>query len=447
MSVEGFVISSLVEEGSPKLAFQAGVTKDDFEIYDEEFDWVVSQAEKRRPITPRLFKKQFPRFDYLKSGERLVDLLEELKQERAYIEISSAIEETVTDLTSENAIEQAMRLRDILGGALKIHAPNSEAHVKSDWRGHARHMKELQTLAENGEVIGIPTGIPHFDHHFGGLQAETTYLFLGRPGDAKSMTLGKIAIEGAWAGFRWGLFSPEMTEHHHRCRMGTLWSAKNEIQKALNLKGAFRNRALKDGRGYNYKTYTRYLQWLEENVKGEVILFNRKYQRQKMSVSYIEARIEDYALDGIIVDPIYKLKSPRKRGNRWEELGEITDALTDISHAFNIPVVMSNQANRAYLGGRGQAPDKDSSFGSDAPVQEADCVLGVKHFSEERTLQFRCTKNRHGDPFKFNMHFVPNIGIMQDVTPIKGDYTNGYDQQAAAQLMEAMEKEGGEVNV
>src|SRR4029077_1454104 len=221
------------------------------------------------------------------------------------------------------------------------------------------------------------------------------------------MTLGKIAVEGAWAGYRWGLFSPEMTEHHHRCRMGTLWSGKREIQEALGLKGAFRNRALKDGRGFNLKSYTRYLAWLEANVKGEVILFNRKYQRSKMSVSYIESRIEDYGLDGIIVDPIYKLKPPRRRGNRWEELGEIVDSLTDISLAFNIPVVMSNQANRAYLGGRGQAPDKDSSFGSDAPVQEADCVLGVKHFSEERTLQFRCTKNRHGEPFKFNMHFVP----------------------------------------
>jgi hypothetical protein len=441
MSVESYVIASLVEEGSPKMAFQAGITKDDFEIHDHEFEWIVHRAEKRRPITIRLFKQQFPRFDFLKSGERLVDLLEELKQERAYIEISSAIEETVTDLSSENAIEQAMRLRDILGGALKIHAPNAEAFVKSDWSGHARHMKELQTLSENGEVIGIPTGIPHFDHHFGGMQGETTYLFLGRPGDAKSMTLGKIAVEGAWNGYRWGLFSPEMTEHHHRCRMGTLWSAKREIQEALGLKNAFRNRALKDGRGYNYKTYTRYLDWLEKNVDGEVILFNRKYQRVKMSVSYIESRIEDYGLDGIIVDPIYKLQSPRRRLARWEELGEITDALTDISHAFNIPVVMSNQANRAYLGGRGQAPDKDSSFGSDTPVQEADCVVGVKHFSEERTLQVRCSKNRHGEPFKFSMKFLPNIGVMEDITPIHDSYLNGYDPEKVEELLEGMERE------
>jgi len=441
MSVEGFVISALVEEGSPKMAFLAGITKDDFEIHDQEFDWIVHRAERRKPITARLFKQTFPRFEFLKSGERLVDLLEELKQERAYIEISSAIEETVTDLTQENAIESALRLRDILGRALKIHSPNAEALIKSDWQGHARHMRELQTLGENNEVIGIPTGIRHFDHHFGGMQGETTYLFLGRPGDAKSMTLAKIAVEGALEGFRWGIFSPEMTEHHHRCRISTLFSAKREIQEALGLKGAFRNRALKDGNGFNLKTYARFLAWLEANVEGEVILFNRKYQR-KMSVSYIESRIEDYALDGIIVDPIYKLSSPRRRGSRWEELGDITDALTDISHAYNIPVVMSNQANRALVGSRGEAPSKDSSYGSDAPVQEADCVLGVKHYSEERALAVRCSKNRHGEPFKFRMNFHPNIGIMEDVTPIEGSYLNGdgdYDihkEQAIEKILE-----------
>lgn len=444
MSVESYVIASLVEEGSPKIAFQAGITGDDFEIHEEEFAWLVQRAEKRQPITPRLFKQQFPDFDYIKSRERLIDLIEELKQERAYTEISSAIEETVTTLNQENAIEQAMVLRDVLGGALRTHAPNAEAFMKSDWREHARHVKELQILSDSGEVIGIPTGIPHLDHHFGGMQGETTYLFLGRPGDAKSMTLGKIAIEGAWRGYRWGLFSPEMTEHHHRCRMGTLWSAKREVQEALGLKGAFRNRALKDGRGFNLKTYTRYLEWLERYVEGEVILFNRKYQRTKMSTSYIESRIEDYNLDGIIVDPIYKLKPPRRRGSRWEELGEITDALTDMAHAFNIPVIMSNQANRALLGSRGEAPSKDSSYGSDMPVQEADCVLGVKHHSEERSLQVRCTKNRHGEPFKFQMHFVPNVGIMEDVTPIEGSYLNGqYDKAEAEKLLELM-NEGGQ---
>src|SRR4051794_19643470 len=115
MSVEALVIASLVDEGSVKKAFQAGVSQDDFEIHDEEWAWVVSRAERRKPITPRLFKKAFPDFEFLVPRERIQDLLDELKQERAYIAISSGIEEVLGDLSQENAVDKALQLREVLG--------------------------------------------------------------------------------------------------------------------------------------------------------------------------------------------------------------------------------------------------------------------------------------------------------------------------------------------
>lgn len=441
MSVEAYVVAALVDEGSPKKAFQAGVTNDDFEIHDEEFEWVVRRAEQRKPITPRLFKKQFPEFDFILPKERLGDLLDELKQERAFVAVSSSIDEIFTGddpLSQENAIDKAMQLREVLSDVLKLHAPHSDIAIKSGWERAYDRVKQLSILRANGEAPGIPTGITHFDHHFGGLQKETSYLFLGRPGDAKSFSLAKLVTEGAWAGYRMGVFSPEMTEHQHNCRFHTLLSAKRDVQEALGLKGAFRNRALKEGYGFNLKQYRKFLQWLDEEMKGEIHLFTQKYRREKMSTSYIESRIEDLALDAVIIDPIYKLKSPRKRGSKWEELGEITDALIDLSHTFNIPVVMSNQANRAMQGKKGDAPDKDSSFGADAPVQEANCVIGVKHFSDERIMKYNCSKNRDGEPFKFTAKFHPNIGVLEDVTPVKGDYFNGFDPEKAHDLASVM---------
>jgi hypothetical protein len=199
---------------------------------------------------------------------------------------------------------------------------------------------------------------------------------------------------------------------------------------------------LKDGRGFNLKQYRKFLQWIDSEMEGEIHLFTQKYRREKMSVGYIESRIEDYGLDLVIIDPIYKLRAPRKRGNRWEELGEITDALIDLSHTYNIPVVMSNQASRALVGKRGEAPGKDSSFGADAPVQEANCVIGLKHFSDEHILKYNCSKNRDGEPFKFTAKFHPNVGVLEDVTPIKGDYFNGYDPEKVEELDEAMREAG-----
>ena len=440
MSVEALVISKLVEEGSLKKAYQAGITEADFEIYDEEWRWLVGRAVSRQPIYPRVFKKVFPEFDYLSPGEKLQDLFDELKHERAYVAISSAIEEVLTGeepLIPDNAVDKAIALRELLGETLKIHSPYSDISLKSQWQRGYNRMKALFALRGGNEPPGIRTGITHFDHHFGGLQKETSYLFLGRPGDAKTFTLEKFAAEGAWGGYRVGLFSPEMTEHQHNCRVHTLLSAKPEIQLDVGLTQAFRNNHLKNGYGFNIKLYKKFLMYLEDEMKGEIYLFTQRYRREKMSVSYIETRIEDYGLDLVIVDPIYKLRSPRNRHSRWEELGDITDALIDLSHTYNIPVVLSNQANRALVGKRGDAPDKDSSFGADAPVQEANCVVGVKHYSEERMMKYNCSKNRDGEAFRFSARFHPNVGIIEDVTPLaKDDDGHGYDRDALKELEE-----------
>lgn len=450
MSVEALVISKLAEEGKLKKAFQAGIDESAFELHDEEWKWLVKSAATHQPINPRLLKIAFPEFDYMPVDEKLTDLLEELKRERAYLAISSSIEEVYGDdpLSQENAIDKAAQLRDQLGDVLKVHSPYADVALKSQWRRGYERIKNIGILRGDGEPPGIRTRLAHFDHHFGGLQKETSYLFLGRPGDSKTFTLEKFAAEAAWDGYNVGLFSPEMTEHQHNCRVHTLLSAKPEIQGALGLTGAFRNRSLKDGYGFNIKEYRRFLEYIDAVMDGEIFLFTQRYRREKMSVSYIETRIEDYGLDLVIVDPIYKLRSPRKRGSRWEELGDITDALIDLAHTYNIPVVMSNQANRALVGRKGEAPDKDTSFGADAPVQEANCVIGVKHFSEEHIMKYNCSKNRDGEPFRFTAQFIPNLGIIRDVTPIVDDdtaTTNGYDKEAVKELHAAMKEEDARV--
>jgi len=444
MSVESYLISALVEEGSPKLALQAGISGGDFEIYDEEFDWLVTRAEKRQPVSPRLFKQRFPEFDYLLAQEKVADLVDELKRERAFVAVSSAVDEIFTGedpISSENAVEKAIQLREVLHDVLKLHAPHSDVAFKADWHSAYERMRNVWLLRELDENYGLPTGIAHFDFHFGGLQKETSYLFLGRPGDAKSFTMAKLATEAAWAGARVGFFSPEMTRHQHECRFWTLYSAKQRIQHDLGLKDAFSNRALKDGYNFNLKKFKSFLEWLDANLKGEIHLFTQKYRREKMSVSYIESRIEDLNLDLVIIDPLYKLRAPRRRMTKWEELSEITDCLVDLSHTYNIPVVMSNQANRALVGKREIAPGKDSSYGTDAPVQEANCVIGVKHFSEERLMQYHCTKNRDGEEFRCKCRFLPNRGVLEDITPLRGEFADGYDPEKANALLDVMKEE------
>ena len=333
MSVEAFVIAGLSEEGSLKKALEENLTPEDFELCDEEFAWMIERQERKQPITPLFFKKKFPEFDFQPSQESLPDLIEDLKKERAYVAISSAIDEILSGeepLEQDNAIHKATQLREILDEIVQRSGSASWTMIKAGWEAHYQRMKNLVTLRDNGDIPGIPTGLEHLDLHWGGLQKETAILYLGRPGDAKSFSVAQLAVECAWNGYRAVVFSPEMSEHQHYARFHTLLSAKQEVQLALGLKEAFRNRALKDGRGFNLKNYRRFLQWMETDLPGEICLYTQKYRQEKMTTGYIRAKCRELGADLAIVDPVYKLRPPRRRGSRWEELGEITDSLVDM---------------------------------------------------------------------------------------------------------------------
>ena len=434
MSVEALVIAELVKEGSPKIALQDGITDEDFEIYDEEWAWIIFRSENRKPINQRVFKEKFPDFEFLTTKERIQDLIVELKQERAFVAVGSAIDKIQEDLTPDTAIERAEELREILSGVLRLHSPASDVLMKGDWKEHLKYMKQLRVLRESGEAPGISSGFKNFDHHLGGFVPGRMYAILARPGNTKSYSLAKFATEAMKEGRRVGFFSPEMNEFEHRCRVHTLLSADPKVQEAVGLRNAFRNRALMEGHGFNLKTYKRFLEYINEEMKGEIILFTQKWRRRKMSIGYIESRMDDLGIELCIIDPLYKLKRPQRRALKHEELADIVDSLQDLGKGFNVPMIVSNQAGRMQ-GNKGDAPHMDQSFGTDSLAQEADHVIGVQHFDDEHKLVYRCSKSRFGGNFRVDVAFWPNIGKMEDVTPIKSDYFNGKDDDMTEQKL------------
>lgn len=438
-SVEALVLAGMVEDGSPKKAFQAGIVRDDFQMYEEEWDWISEQAECGKKINWRRFQHAFPDFERVISTERLQDLCEELKQYSAYVSISAAIDEVGASINQDNALEKAESLREVIAEVLRLHAPMSDVLLTSDWKPHMEDMRRLRILRENGEPPGIPTGVKSLDHHWGGLIAGRLITVLGRPGDAKSMTLAKFMIEAFLDGRKVGMFSPEMNEFEHQCRVATLLSAKSKVQYQFGIENAFRNRALMEGHGFNEKTYKRFRQYLD-GLPGEMYLFTKKWRRTKISAAFIESRVDDLGLEAIIIDPISKLKPPQKRQLKHEQIEDLVDAMADIGKSFNIPVIISNWGNRQGGNFRGSAPSKDQSFGSDAPAQEADHVVGLKHFQDENKLRMWCSKSRFGKEFTADIRFLPNVGIYDDISPIRDDYFNGSEEGHDEEIKAAVKK-------
>lgn len=415
MSVEPLVVSAIVTEGldAVKKMLRSGVTKDDFASYDDEVEWILDRAQSKKPFSSRLFKQRFPDFPILVPEENLADLFEELKRERTLMDLKVLLDSVYEELDIDRAPEVANFMRDRLSEITRLHTPVSDYSLIGDWVPHLKDIQRLRALSRTGASPGLSTGFKWIDYHWDGLLPGRFVVTLGRPGEGKSYLTAKFAWEAVRAGETVLYFSPEMNQFEHRCRIHTLASADKRIQSECGLKTSFRNRALMNGIGFNLKQYRRFLQHLADNY-GEIHMPTGVHRRQRMSVPYIEAKIEDHAPSLVIVDPLYKLQAVKGRATRTEELAEIADSLQDLAETYNVPIVTTNQAHRQGVS-KGDAPHKDSGFNSDVPTQEADHVIGVKNISDERRLLLRCSKSRFGQDFRFECVFNPNTGFIQEV--------------------------------
>lgn len=414
--MEPLVLSALVEEGNLKNAYRAGIGKNDFQIYFDEFEWLEKRFQSRKPISRRIFCERFQDFEFVVSRESLDDLLQELKTERAYGQVAALLETVSETLLPENSIETAEHMREVLAEVLKSYSPHSDIDIKN-FEDHFEKIRQHRIMAKAGHTVGMPLLIPTIDYHWDGLLPGRLIGVLGRPGEGKSSLIAWASWVSVKTGYNTGLFSPEMNEFEHTCRIHTLASADPEVQKACNLKKSFRNRDLMRGTGFDLKAYKRFLEYFSE-LPGYCHIFTKKYRRAAITPQYIASRIEDLGLHGIIVDPISKISVGHKRRDNpvWEAYDKV-NAFQELGEEHNVFALATNWSHRQSGKSKSEkAPDLDESFGSDALAQEADHIIGVKYDEEDGTLSLRCTKSRFGkNKFTAVVDFKPNTGRFIEV--------------------------------
>jgi RecA/RadA recombinase len=441
VSCETLTISSVVENGGSALRrlYAAGISSHDFALYEDEFKWVERRIAQRKTINRRVFRQRFPDFEW--DGvptEDIKDLAAELKEERAFEEVTKIMSTLSESLEKDNALELAVQMREQLSQVTRAFRPMSDVDLDGNVAEVIREMRQGMILAKQGMSLGIPTGFPHLDHHWGGLLPGIFVEVLGRTGEGKSLKVMAMAWAAKKASYRVGFFTPEFDQHQSRCRYHTIASADKKVQKDLELERSFRNRALLFKRGFNLKAYQRFLEYMDE-LPGRVHLLSGQHMSDRMSVGYIEDRIVELELDLVIVDPIYLLKPVRttRDGNGWQETAWTAESLHHLSEQYSIPIVFTNQANDK-TGAKDDAPHKSSGFGSQQMTHLADYVLGVKHRSDENVMSCRGSKSRFGSNFRYDLKFYANTGVIKNMTPLKGSYFNGNDEDANEEDLKEM---------
>jgi len=126
------------------------------------------------------------------SSERLQDLLQELKQERAYYELRAFNDTLSSELEQDNAIEKIAESKEILSQIARLHVPVQNVALISGWRDHLADQRALRSLRDAGTPPGIPSGFKWLDHHWDGLGFGRMIVVLGRPGNSKSLVTTKL---------------------------------------------------------------------------------------------------------------------------------------------------------------------------------------------------------------------------------------------------------------
>lgn len=451
MTVEPLVLAAIIEDGSLKEAYREGVGRNNFEVFEEEYDWIEKRYERKKPINKRVFLQRFPDFDFFVPSEDLKALIDELKNEGAFSKVNAMVESISQTLTTENAIDIAEHCREILTDVLRTHQKHSDISLK-DFRDYYEGIRQHRIAIRAGEphVLGMPTSIPSIDFNWDGLIPGRLIGVLSRPGHAKSFFVAWLAWQAIKNGWRIGLFSPEMSRDEHIARVHTLASAEKEIQEACGLTESFRNNDLNRKTGFDLKAYKRFMEYFE-SLPGNCYLFTKQYRISAMTIPYVATRIEDLGLQGVMADPLSKLATLKNRESPVWEMRDKVDAFQELAEEHNLWAIATNWSRRDAIGKKDEPPGEGSSYGSDALEQEADHVITLRYNEDDHELQMRCTKSRFSaKAFRVNLTFRPNTGTFREESPplevkeyalqLESDGRNGRSLEHYEKIEKALEK-------
>jgi hypothetical protein len=103
MSVENILLSAIVEDGPSVLRTMYAQGSDicqDFPIYDAEFEWIEAIDQQTQDAEPSESSVQrFPEFEWALPKETVKDLMQELKEERAFEEVNELVQSIERSLT------------------------------------------------------------------------------------------------------------------------------------------------------------------------------------------------------------------------------------------------------------------------------------------------------------------------------------------------------------
>lgn len=131
-------------------------------------------------------------------------------------------------------------------------------------------------------------------------------------------------------------------------------------------------------------------QHIVSEVAGEIIVAKSRPR----TPNEIQAMIEAYKPDALVVDGVYLLKpdDAKRNSQLWESVGSVSRALKQIALDHQIPIIGTHQASRS---GKDHVTTEDIAY-SDALGQDADIVVAIQPLDSKTRVMLELIKNRGG---------------------------------------------------
>jgi len=272
--------------------------------------------------------------------------------------------------------------------------------------------EQVEMLYESGsDISGIPTGFIDFDKYSSGLHNSDMVVIAARPGMGKTaFALGMAKNIAMKEKIPIAVFSLEMSKQQIAQR---LMSAQSGID-LQNL----RNGKLQDNE------WAKLARAIEKLAECKIYIDDSAFLTVMDLRSRARMMASTYGIKMIIVDYLQLMQSTSNyRGNKVQEITEISQNLKGIAKELNIPVIALSQLSREVEKRDKKRPQLSDLRESGSIEQDADMVVFIyrdeyydEQSSEKGKAELIIAKHRNGPTGKVSLQFNKKYALFSNLT-------------------------------
>lgn len=424
--IQNQVLNKILQTKDPSLILLNNLDNTFFSDYQEEFDFIYNHYQQYNNIPDiETFLSKFINFDVVKVEETDKYLIDELYKDKNKIFLANTFNEIRKHINNDD-IEKALEVYQNSTDKL-VKAKHLEAiDLVSDTSRYDAYLEKANDFSK----YYVKTGLAELDAIIGGWdRKEELATLVARTGVGKTWCLLKTALTAAQQGLTVGIYSGEMSANKIGYRIDTLLS---HLSNTCMLRG---NTSIQND-------YKRYLESLNTQIKGKLIVITPDMINGTAGVRALQAFIEKYNLDILCIDQHSLLEDDRRAKNPVERAANISKDLKNLQVLKRIPIIAVSQQNR-------QDTDNGVSTAhiaqSDRIAQDSTTIIFFEQKKDEDIMTLNIVKARDGGTAKklfYSVNF--DKGIFEYI-PSEEDGLQGASCESLKEEFDFVPEQEGDV--